>query len=288
MKTLLITTGGTIACTLSSEGWTPTLKGSDLLGYFPYKSNFIDIFDFELVDSSVMTDEQRQELAQLLWQKRNDYDSFIITHGTDSMAFTAAYLSCALEHFPKTVVLTGSQLSIVEKDTDALQNLSLAIDIAHKNLFFGICLAFGGRILPATSVTKFETEGFLGFDTNARVYLKGPLELPTQSARYNTIQNSKVAIIYVTPQFPEELFLAYKDMHAVIVLSLGAGGMPKQYEKNLEMLQDKHNVKVYIKSQCIYGKIEERYANHKAVKKFIPIHEESIEYALYKIMFETI
>ncbi len=287
MKTLLITTGGTIACTLSDKGWTPTLKGSDLLTHLPYNTDFIDIFDFELVDSSVMTDKQREELAYLLWQKRNDYDNFIITHGTDSMAFTAAYLSCALENFPKTVVLTGSQLSILEKNTDALKNLSLALDIAKKNLYFGICLAFGGRILPASSVTKFETEGFLGFDTNARIYLETPLTLPCEEAKYKTIQKNKVAIIYVTPQFPQELFLAYKDMYAVIVLSLGAGGMPKQYEERLEILQEKHNVKVYIKSQCIYGKIEERYASHEGVKKFIPILEESIEYALYRIMFDS-
>ncbi len=288
MKTLFITTGGTIACTLTEAGWSPTLKGVDLISYFPHLINSIDIYDFELVDSSVMTDLQRQELAALLWEKRDDYNNFIITHGTDSMAFTAAYLSCALQNFPKSVILTGSQLSIVEDNNDAYDNLALALEIAQKDAFYGICLAFGGRILPAYSVTKFETEGFLGFDTNARIYLEKPLELPRKEPSYRTIQNNKVAIIYVTPQFPKELFLAYRDMYAVIVLSLGAGGMPKQYEERLEILQEKHNVKVYIKSQCIYGKIEKRYASHEAVNKFIPILEESIEYALYKIMFEAI
>ncbi len=285
MNTLLITTGGTISCTPTKHGLLPTLSGKELLSYFDFSC---DVYDFDLVDSSVMTDDQRKKLSEILWKKRNDYDSFIITHGTDSMAYTAAYLSCSLQNFPKNIILTGSQLPIGEENTDALDNLALAINIAKNDNYYGICLAFGGRILPASAVTKFETEGFLGFDTNARIYLENPLPLPQKEASYHQIHTNKVAIIYVTPNFPEELFLAYKQMEAIIVLSLGAGGMPKKYEECLDELKNVYNVRVYIKSQCIYGKIEEKYAQHSGIKKFIAVGDESIEFLLYKIMFNQI
>ena len=87
-KTLLITTGGTLSCVETQNGLAPRLTGKDLLEYSSYKCDYID---FKLIDSSVMTDEDRAELAQLIWDKRSEYQSFVVTHGTDSMAYTAAY-----------------------------------------------------------------------------------------------------------------------------------------------------------------------------------------------------
>ncbi|MBP1571303.1 MAG: asparaginase, partial [Oscillospiraceae bacterium] len=89
-KTLLITTGGTISCMETPEGLKPNLKGADLLRYSHYDC---DVLDFKLIDSSVMTDPERQDIAKIIWDNYDRYDSFVITHGTDSMAYTAAYLA---------------------------------------------------------------------------------------------------------------------------------------------------------------------------------------------------
>lgn len=282
VNTLLITTGGTISCVPGENGLKPDLVGKDLLSYTNYKC---DVIDFKLIDSSIMTDPERQEIAKLIWENYDKYDSFVITHGTDSMAYTAAYLACALENFDKTVVLTGSQLPIVYENTDAVDNLNLALKTAFTGDYYGICIAIGGRILPAESVTKFETEGFAAFDNVNRKYLTTPIEKPKQKPRYLTPKTNSVAVLYITPNLSRDIILSYITMEAVLVLLLGAGGMPKHCEAALERLQ-KAGVKVYIKSQCMYGKIESIYAAHSGVKKFIPVKEESVEYAVYKIMFD--
>ena len=115
-RILLITTGGTLACTPSENGLVPTLTGVDIVEYSKYKDQAdIDICDFKLIDSSIMTDEDRAELAEIIWGNRDDYDAFIITHGTDSMAYTAAYLDCALPDFGKSIIITGAQLPLPEE-----------------------------------------------------------------------------------------------------------------------------------------------------------------------------
>ena len=281
VNTLMITTGGTISCKPTENGLTPGLLGEDLLKYADY---YCDVLDFKLIDSSVMTDPERQELAKIIWENYSSNDSYVITHGTDSMAYTAAYLACALKGFDKTVVLTGSQLPILQEGTDAVDNLNLALKTALTGDYFGICIAIGGRILPAESVTKFETDGFAAFDNVNRRYITRPLPRPTGKPEYLEPQNKSVAVIYITPNLSRDIILSYITMDAVLVLLLGAGGMPKVCEQALERLQAA-GVKVYIKSQCIYGKIENIYSAHSGVKKFIPVKDESVEYAVYKIMF---
>ena len=282
INSLLITTGGTISCVPTDEGLKPGLKGSDLLKHSNY---YCDVLDFKLIDSSVMTDPERQEIARVIWENRDKYDSFVITHGTDSMAYTAAYLACALQNFDKTVVLTGSQLPIVYPGTDAVDNLNLALKTALTREYYGICIAIGGRILPAETVTKFETEGFAAFDNVNRNYLTRPVPKPTAKPVFLEPKTNMVGVIYITPNLSRGVILSYVAMDAVLVLLLGAGGMPKVCEEALERLQAA-GVKVYIKSQCMYGKVEEIYAAHSGVKKFTPVKDESIEYAIYKIMFD--
>lgn len=281
-NTLLITTGGTISCVETENGLKPNLKGADLLEYSDYSC---DVKDFKLIDSSVMTDPERQEIAKLIWENYDSYDSFVITHGTDSMAYTAAYLACALQNFDKTVVLTGSQLPIVYPNTDAVDNLNLALSTAMTGEFYGICIAIGGRILPAESVTKFDTESFAAFDNVNKHYLTGPLPKPKAMPFYLEPKTNMVGVIYITPNLSRGVILSYVAMDAVLVLLFGAGGMPAVCEAALERLQAA-GVKVYIKSQCMYGKVEEIYAAHSGVKKFIPVKDESVEYAIYRIMFD--
>jgi len=281
-KTLLITTGGTISCTITEQGLKTGLKGSDLLENSRYSC---DMLDFKLIDSSVMTDPERQELAKLIWENYDHYDSFVVTHGTDSMAYTAAYLACALQNFDKTVVLTGSQLPIVYPETDAVDNLNLALETALSGGFYGICIAIGGRLLPAESVTKFDTESFTAFDNVNKHYLTQPLPKPETMPFYLEPKTNMVGVIYITPNLSRGVILSYVAMDAVLVLLFGAGGMPAVCEAALERLQAA-GVKVYIKSQCMYGKVEEIYAAHSGVKKFIPVKDESVEYAIYRIMFD--
>ena len=183
------------------------------------------------------------------------------------------------------MVLTGSQLPIVYPDTDAVDNLNLALKTALSGDYYGICIAIGGRILPAESVTKFDTESFTAFDNVNKHYLTTPLPKPDTMPFYLEPKTNMVGVIYITPNLSRGVILSYVAMDAVLVLLFGAGGMPAVCEAALERLQAA-GVKVYVKSQCMYGKVEEIYAAHSGVKKFIPVKDESVEYAIYRIMFD--
>ncbi len=284
-KVLLITTGGTLACTPTENGLMPTLKGLDILEYSAYNDEEIDILDFKLIDSSIMTDEDRAELAEIIWENREDYDAFVITHGTDSMAYTAAYLDCALNNFGKSIIITGAQLPLPQEGTDAVDNLNLAIKSALEG-YVGTCLAIYHRLIPAKSATKMETEGFTAFESVTKDYIDGNLPLPAERPQLREPIN-KTGLIYITPNLDADTIAAYTMHDAVLVLVLGAGGMPKHQEAAFDELKEK-GVKVYIKSQCIYGKVEAIYEAHSGVNKYIPVTDTSIDWALYRIMFGVI
>jgi L-asparaginase len=182
MKILMITTGGTLACTPTENGLAPTMKGRDILNYAKDREN-IDICDYELIDSSLMTDEERGQICRVIWQNRDKYDGFIVTHGTDSLAYTGAYIDCALNNFGKTIVLTGAQLPLGVAGTDAADNLNLAINVA-KSGYFGTCLAIGGKVIPAKTATKTDTENFTAFESVTGEYLDKPLTAPENKAKF--------------------------------------------------------------------------------------------------------
>ncbi len=285
-KILLITTGGTLACAHTPEGLAPTLKGRDIIEYSEYRDEDIDIMDLRLIDSSVMTDDDRAELAEIIYGNRDDYDAFIVTHGTDSMAYTAAYLDCALKNFDKTVVITGAQYPLMDEGNDAVANLNLAVETAL-NGYYGICVAFYGKLIPAKSVTKVDTESFDGFISVTNTYITAPVALP-QGERELLLPTERTGLIYITPNLDASTILGYGAHDAVVALVLGAGGMPKHQERAFDELKAESNVKVYIKSQCMYGKVEAIYEAHSGASKYTRINDSSVEWAVYAAMFNRI
>lgn len=285
-KILMITTGGTLACTPTEKGLVPTLKGRDILEYSVYPDADIDICDFKLIDSSVMTDDDRADLAEIIWGNRDDYDAFIITHGTDSMAYTAAYLDCALPSFGKSIIITGAQLPLPRENTDASDNLNLAVKSALEG-YVGTCIAMYHRLIPAKSATKTETEGFTAFESVTKTYIENKLSLPARERKQVAKPDKKVGLIYITPNLSAQTISHYDDCDAVLVLVLGAGGMPKFQEEAFDRLKEK-GVKIYIKSQCIFGKVDAIYEAHSGVNKYIPVVDTSVDWAVYAIMFGII
>ena len=264
-RILLITTGGTLACTPTPRGLVPTLKGRDILEYSRYPDADISVLDFRLIDSSVMTDDDRARLADIIAENSRKYDAFIITHGTDSMAYTAAYLDCALQHTATSVILTGAQLPLPQEGTDAVDNLNLAIKTA----------------------TKTQTEGFTAFECVDGVYMQAPTaDRPTPVTGPLKPVN-KTGLIYITPNLDRQTIESYRHCDCVLALVLGAGGMPKHQEAAFDRLKA-GGVKVYIKSQCLQGRVEALYEAHSGVGKFIPVNDCSVDWAVYAIMFGLI
>ena len=119
-RILLLTTGGTIASRLTGEGLAPGLDGEALshyLGGLP-DSYDLTVRDILHLDSSNIQPEEWRLIAQNVYDARNGFDGIVVSHGTDTMAYTASVLSYMVQNIPVPVVLTGAQLPIEHPLTD--------------------------------------------------------------------------------------------------------------------------------------------------------------------------
>ena len=122
---LLITTGGTIACRDSGHGLAPALTAEDLLAAVPSVTRVCEVTTRPLfnLDSTDMTPKEWLAVAAAIRDAYDSFDGFVITHGTDTLAYAAATLSCLLQHSEKPIVLTGAQLPMGVPGSDAAENL---------------------------------------------------------------------------------------------------------------------------------------------------------------------
>ena len=126
-KILLIATGGTIACRETGHGLTPVLDGEGLLRELPGLSEVcrVEVLDLMQRDSTDITADDRMQMARAVWEKRGAYDGFVIAHGTDTLACTAALLHHLLPHIDRPVVVTGSMLPMGAEGSDRREICSM-------------------------------------------------------------------------------------------------------------------------------------------------------------------
>ena len=125
-KVLLIATGGTIACRETENGLAPVLDGESLLRELPELASVCDteVLDLMQRDSTDITAADRMQMARAVWERRGEYDGFVIAHGTDTLACTAALLHHLLPGIDRPVVVTGSMLPMGADGSDAPGNLA--------------------------------------------------------------------------------------------------------------------------------------------------------------------
>ena len=131
-KILLIATGGTIASIQTENGMMPGLNGKELVEQVPDLGKICEIETVELMqlDSTNIQPAHWVEMANTVKENYSSYDGFVISHGTDTMAYSSAALYYMLENLSKPVIFTGSQLSLTEEGSDAPDNLVTAFTAA--------------------------------------------------------------------------------------------------------------------------------------------------------------
>ena len=175
-KVLLIYTGGTIGMGKNPEnGVLEPLDFTHLVSSMPEFQLIqadIDVRKFDPpIDSSDMDPMRWAELVSLISNNYEEYDGFVILHGTDTMAYTASALSFMLENLTKPVILTGSQLPIGELRTDGKENMMTAIELASMKDINGhplvpeVCIFFNGKLLRGNRAIKMNADGFHAFDS---------------------------------------------------------------------------------------------------------------------------
>ena len=136
-KILLLATGGTIASKKSENGLKPQITPEELLEYIPQVKEFCEVSAIQLLnlDSSNMEPEHWKKIVHAIREYYDAYDGFVIAHGTDTMAYTAAALSYMIQNSTKPIVITGAQKPIDLEITDAKSNL-IALTKAVVNMQF--------------------------------------------------------------------------------------------------------------------------------------------------------
>ena len=237
-KLLLIATGGTIASRPAEDGLTPELTSEELLQCIPevrFLCEIDTVQPFNL-DSTNMRPQNWVELVKIIREKYESYDGFVITHGTDTMAYAAATLYYLIQNSPKPVVLTGSQVSIYARDTDARENLRSAITYAADDDACGIHLVFDNKVICANRAQKTRTRSFNAFSSidypevavirggEVRYYIRESFPGPV---RFYDALDSRVCVIKLIPGMePGILDYVAEHAHAVIIESFGVGGVP--------------------------------------------------------------
>ena len=166
---LMIATGGTIASKEGDLGLTPAVTGEELAASVPGIKDIchLEVLQLMNIDSTNMRPRQWLMIRDAIMENYNNYDGFVVLHGTDTMAYTAAALSYLIQDSVKPIVLTGSQKPMANPYTDAKINLFQSILYAADDLSCNVCIVFNGKVVAGTRGRKQRTRSFDAFDSMA-------------------------------------------------------------------------------------------------------------------------
>jgi L-asparaginase len=273
-KLLLIATGGTIACSDHGDGLTPTFNIEELLEFVPEVSAICHLTGMHVmnIDSTNMNPEFWIQIGAVIKENYKDYDGFVITHGTDTMAYTSAGLSYLLQNHQKPIVVTGAQYSIEEFGSDAKQNLSDAIRYALEGVP-GVFIAFDGKIINGTRAMKVKTKSLDAFQSvnypyvakvkYGKVYHDGMIRsrylekadnLETQKLHFDSEICQDVMVLKLFPGISPVTFDLVKGVFkGVIIESFGIGGIPFENHNIIMKVKElvEADIPVVVTTQCL-------------------------------------
>ena len=239
-KILLIATGGTIASIRTQAGLTPQITGEELLAYIPEAAELCGISTVQLfsLDSTNVQWKHWLLLAKVIRESYEAYDGFVICHGTDTMAYTAAALSYLIRHSAKPIVITGAQRPINFPDTDARTNLLDSIRFVNDDRAHDVNIVFGGFVIAGTRAKKERTKSYNAFSS-----INYPPIAVIQDKRiifYIDDKKPEAGTVRFYEQLGEKVFLyrlipgsdgrildiLLNRYDALIIESFGVGGLP--------------------------------------------------------------
>jgi len=265
-KILLMTTGGTIASVPGGEGLEPMRSGvmerelELLRTYYD-----ITVLDVMCLDSSNITPEEWQQIATEIFRNREGFDGIVVSHGTDTMAYTASAMTFMLPDIDLPVVFTGSQLPLRDMLSDGPDNLRTAFAMAASGCP-GIFLAFDRKVMLGCRAVKVRASGFSAFESvNARyagivsnlglVLDRDVLPVRKGEARLKPQISKNVFLLKLTPGLNPAVFdmLAAMGYRGIVVEAFGLGGF-NVLGKSLRGIQRavEDGVSVVVTTQCLY------------------------------------
>ena len=249
---LMIGTGGTIASEMTPDGLTPELTPAQLLKYVPAIRDVcrVDCVNLFSLDSTNITPAHWLQIASAIRDSYDVYDGFVISHGTDTMAYTAAALSYLVQGAGKAIILTGAQKPINYDSTDSKLNLMDAFVCAASGEIAGVNIVFSGRVILGTHARKTCSKSFAAFSSinypdvgillDHRLVCYIPPEAFYAPGFYDRL-NEKVALVKMVPGLdPDVLNYLLSRSDALIMECFGVGGLPAYEDEKLLRLVKKH------------------------------------------------
>lgn len=279
-RVLIIYTGGTLGMQKTERGFRPVPNWlAEQLASLPalhtQEMPTYELIEYSpLLDSSDILPEHWANIANDIAKNYQQFDGFVVLHGTDTMAYTAAALHYLLENLSKPVIITGSQIPLSEENSDAPANIRNALYAAAYSGLQQVGLLFHRRLLAGNYATKFSAQALDGFASpNADPLLQWNDEYlqlrPIASSANNHLKvkpfsPKKVIVLTFHPGMNFELLAAWlkQPWDAVILHSFGSGNIP-QNPQLLEILAwlAKQKTTLYNVSQCPHGEVQANYAS---------------------------
>ncbi len=264
---LLITTGGTIASVPGGEGLEPRRSDvmerelNQLRTYYD-----ITVQDLMCLDSSNIQPEEWVIIARAIFDARGHYDGIVVSHGTDTMAYTSSMVTFMLENIDLPVVFTGSQLPLADFLSDAPNNLRAAFAMAATGAP-GVFLAFDRKIMRGCRAVKVRASGFNAFESINSQYVgivtalglnlnRDMLPAPKGPAMLRTKASNRVFLLRLTPGLDSAIFDTLVDMgyRGIVLEAFGLGGMNFLHDVPGHGIRGavENGVSVVVCSQCLY------------------------------------
>ena len=305
-KILLIATGGTIASKYTKEGLSPQISAEELLEYIPTAKEFctIDTVQPFSLDSTNVCADHWLQLAQLIEKKYEFYDGFVICHGTDTMAYTAAALSYLIQNNRRPIVITGAQKPIDLAITDARSNLLDSLRFASHDRAHGISIVFGGKVIAGTRAKKEFSKSYNAFSSinypdiasvhdNKIIFYIDDKDQNTRPLVFYHQMNTNIFLMKLIPGTDGRILDTLADSYdGLIIESFGVGGLPNYGNDSfLNALSDwiSAGKLVCMATQVTHeGSDMEVYQVGKVIKEKFPILESydmTLEASVTKMMW---
>lgn len=304
-RILLLTTGGTIASGDGGSGLAPVLSSEDFLQYVREFETVCELVPMEVcsIDSTNMDVSHWLMLARAIRENYEAYDGFLICHGTDTMAYTAAALSYLIQNSPKPIVLTGAQKSILSEITDARKNLHDSIRCALDDHSRDVMLVFDGKIIAGTRAKKTATFSYNAFssinfpvigriwDDEVLYYIER--EAGEKPVTFYDRMDRKVFLLKLTPGMSAEIIPAILSVYDCIILEgFGVGGLPDRlrevFQREMQRYEPHEKVLIMATQVTYEGSSMDTYVVGRKARKNLPFletYDMTLEAVFAKIMW---
>jgi len=269
-KVMILATGGTISSQAGAEGMVPQVAPAELMVALDKFGKYYDIKYKAILnlDSSNIQPEEWKTIAQNIFDALPDYDGVVVTHGTDTMAYTASMITFMLQNLDKPVVFTGSQIPISSPLSDAQSNLATALAAIDHNVK-GVTIAFNHKLMRGCRAVKIRTMGFDAFESvnsqNRGEFFADGIRLVTERfqprgeiCELKSEICNEIFLLKLIPGTNPKIFDCLQGMNyrGVVLETFGAGGihyLHRDLYTPIKRLVDS-GIPVVVCSQCLYEK----------------------------------